>query len=146
MDPHGGQPTEPTKPRTTPTPPTKDNPEATRIYLSCIFEFYPIVKLCLPQRTCLASQVLSNPGIVATAENLLILICLITLFQATGAYMISSSQIMYLTLDSYHCSRLNTLSFRSTQMVQRVMSRKRCKFFTILPNLYEILSPNKTCF
>ena len=132
-----------------PPPPhqPKDPTKVTKpTYLIYLLQFHSITKRCLWQRTCLAPQVLSKPWRIALAKNLLSLISLRTRCQAVWACMRSSSQMRDLTLDSCHCSWLNTLSFRSTQMVQRVIPWSKCQILTNLRNLYEILSPKIVCF
>jgi hypothetical protein len=85
---------------------------------------------------------------------------LTTLSQATLAYIMRSSQMRCLTLDSCHCFWLDTLSLHSIQIVQRVMPQRRCQiliFWQLLRGRFPkealflmkaivVVSPNPTYF
>ena len=79
-------------------------------------------------------------------EKLLILICLVTRFHGTIAYRMSSVQMQCSILGSCHCLWLKALSFRSIQMVHRVMPRKSCQILICLQNFFQILSPKHILF
>lgn len=88
-----------TQPRSTPTPPTNDNPQAAKwpkcltTYIHCHFRFHAsFILLCL-QRTFLSPQVWSKPMRRASVKYTLILINLTTLSEATLVYITRSSQI-----------------------------------------------------
>ena len=142
--PNQGQPLRPTKPRITPNETT--SPKSWTTYLRCVFQSHSICKSFLPQKMFLAPHILLKPWSRAIAEKLLILICLITHFHAALAYMMSSSQMWCLALDSCHCSFLNTLSFHSIQMIHKVMPVKEVPnnkgFAKVLPNPF----PNHSLF
>lgn len=122
--------------RITPIPTTTSHHKERTHYLCSCFQFHSMCKLFLLQKTFLAPQVLSKPSIKAIAEKLLISICLIICFHATFAYMMSSSQMQCLTLDSYHDLRLKILLLHSNQMVQRVMPQRRCQILICLQNFF----------
>ena len=93
----------------------------------------------------------SSPGFIEAFEGgfnwvYLISTNLIILAQATLAHITKSSQMRCFILDSCHYSWLNTPSFHSIQIIQSVMSQRRCQILIVLTNLLGILSPKRVCF
>ena len=141
-----------TQPRSTPTPPTTDNPQAAKwpkcltTYIPCHFQFHvTCILLCL-QRTFISPRVWSKPTRRASAKYMLILTKLTTLSQATLAYIRRSSQIRYFTLDSCHCSWLNNLSINSIPNCPISDALEKVPILIFLANFLKIFPLKKACF
>jgi hypothetical protein len=121
--PHQGPPP-PHQPRTTCKPLSHQVTKVPNYLDVCCFQIHVIFFLSHLQRKFLSPQALRR----ASAEWPLILTNLTTLTYVALAHIMRSSQTRSSILDSCHCSWWNTLSLRSTQIVQRIMPQRRCQF------------------